>query len=269
MLRKWLATALTPLGIAVIYLFVGALWILASDQLLAMLVGDPQRITPLQTAKGWFFVVVTAVLLYGLIRQGRAALLRSQAELLERARQLEVLRHEASEGRSRLQALIDTAPIGIAFYSAPDGNLVLSNRAAESIVGRLLAASLGAADSRGSHDAPSASDRRALPFSRPSIEPRPAGRDRPRRRGGLPSAVRPRGPRHNQRVSPSWHRRADCRQSRRLRGRHAGPGAGTAEAGVPVCGGPRAEDARHDDQGLTLSCSSGKGTRGTSPKTRR
>jgi hypothetical protein len=91
-----------------------------------MLISDPQEITRLQTFKGWFFVIVTAVLLFGLIRQGRQSLLRSREDLLgsqedlrERARQLEASRREAREERNRLQALIDTAPIGIAFYSAP------------------------------------------------------------------------------------------------------------------------------------------------------
>jgi two-component system, OmpR family, phosphate regulon sensor histidine kinase PhoR len=142
-IERWLS----PFGIAATYLVVGALWILVSDHIIAIVARDPQEITYLQTAKGWFFILVTAVLLYGLIWRSRNALLKSQEELRERARQLEGLRREASDERNRLRALIDTAPIGIAFYSAPDGDLVLSNQAAELVVGLERLRGLGAADS--------------------------------------------------------------------------------------------------------------------------
>lgn len=56
----------------------------------------------------------------------RAALAIHQERLLE----------EAKEERNRLMVLIDTAPIGIGFYSAPDGRVELLNRAAEAIVGQ-------------------------------------------------------------------------------------------------------------------------------------
>ncbi|MEJ2200926.1 MAG: ATP-binding protein, partial [Desulfuromonadaceae bacterium] len=54
--------------IAVLYAFIGALWIHLSDRVLATLVKDPDMISRLQTYKGWFYVLVTAVVLYLLIR---------------------------------------------------------------------------------------------------------------------------------------------------------------------------------------------------------
>jgi len=57
-----------PLKITTIYAVIGALWILLSDRILAALVSDPDLISRLQTYKGWFYVLVTAGILFLLIR---------------------------------------------------------------------------------------------------------------------------------------------------------------------------------------------------------
>jgi len=54
--------------ITLLYIFFGALWILFSDQLVISLTNDPHRIHLLSTYKGWFFVTITGVLLFYLIR---------------------------------------------------------------------------------------------------------------------------------------------------------------------------------------------------------
>lgn len=56
--------------IALTYAFFGALWILFSDQIVAVLVGDAATLTQLQTLKGWFYVTVTAALVYVLVERG-------------------------------------------------------------------------------------------------------------------------------------------------------------------------------------------------------
>ena len=58
-----------PLKIAIIYAIVSGIWILFSDELLAYLVADRELITKLSIVKGWTFVIVTASLLYVLIRR--------------------------------------------------------------------------------------------------------------------------------------------------------------------------------------------------------
>ncbi len=63
---------MTPLRIASLYALVAAAWILLSDRLLAAAVRDPAMRDGLQTVKGWAFVLVTAVVLYGLVRRGAA-----------------------------------------------------------------------------------------------------------------------------------------------------------------------------------------------------
>ncbi len=53
-----------------IYAVFGGLWILLSDRVVAALVSDSQTLTAIQTYKGWFYVLVTSVLIYSLVFQG-------------------------------------------------------------------------------------------------------------------------------------------------------------------------------------------------------
>ena len=57
------------LKITLIYFFIGFLWILFSDQFILTIAGESNSITVLQTYKGWFFVGITALLLFFLIRK--------------------------------------------------------------------------------------------------------------------------------------------------------------------------------------------------------
>jgi len=56
------------LKITLIYFFIGFLWILFSDMFIQSMAGSSNSITVLQTYKGWFFVSITAILLFLLIR---------------------------------------------------------------------------------------------------------------------------------------------------------------------------------------------------------
>jgi light-regulated signal transduction histidine kinase (bacteriophytochrome) len=101
-----------PRTIALIYVAVGVVWIFFSDRLLVWLHLDPQLMLRVQTAKGWLFVVGSAVVLYVALRRyerrGRdavAALIESRNEVrrvnadlerrvAERTRQLEAANRE-------------------------------------------------------------------------------------------------------------------------------------------------------------------------------
>jgi PAS domain S-box-containing protein len=76
-------SSLTPTRIAgriaLIYLALSVIWILASDHLLIFLTQDYQQVTNLQTGKGWFFVLVSAGLLFVLVRQALKSSQRAQA----------------------------------------------------------------------------------------------------------------------------------------------------------------------------------------------
>jgi light-regulated signal transduction histidine kinase (bacteriophytochrome) len=101
-----------PRTIALIYLAFGAVWIFFTDRLLVWLQLDPAVILRLQTAKGWLFVIGSAILVYILLRRyerrggdAMAALIRSRNEVrqanadlerrvAERTRQLEAANRE-------------------------------------------------------------------------------------------------------------------------------------------------------------------------------
>ncbi len=77
-----------PRTIALIYLAFGVIWIFFTDRLLVWLHLDPQLILQLQTAKGWLFVIGSAVVLFIAARRyerrGRdalAALIQSRNEV--------------------------------------------------------------------------------------------------------------------------------------------------------------------------------------------
>lgn len=101
------------LKIAAIYLVLGLLWILASDEVVLMLWNDPQRITLVQHYKGWAFILVTAVTLFFL----------SQHFLAEQARQA----HRLAESEARYQQVIDTTQEGVCLIDRY-ANTVFCNR---------------------------------------------------------------------------------------------------------------------------------------------
>jgi PAS domain S-box-containing protein len=65
--------------IAGLYLLLGSLWILFSDQLALLLTRDPALLSRISLFKGWGFIIVTALLLYWLIRGRNAGLRESEA----------------------------------------------------------------------------------------------------------------------------------------------------------------------------------------------
>jgi choline-glycine betaine transporter len=50
--------------ITLAYLLAGVLWILFSDQAINNLIDDRQLLSNAQTYKGWFYVLITAVLFF-------------------------------------------------------------------------------------------------------------------------------------------------------------------------------------------------------------
>ena len=58
----------SALRVVLIYAAFAALWILLSDRLVAALFSEPSHILLASMLKGWLFVAITSLLLYGLIR---------------------------------------------------------------------------------------------------------------------------------------------------------------------------------------------------------
>lgn len=72
-----------PLAIATGYLIVGILWIIFSDRLLVLLTSTEASLARWQTIKGWAYVLVTAILLYGIISRYTTRWLRVEKNLRE------------------------------------------------------------------------------------------------------------------------------------------------------------------------------------------
>lgn len=76
--------------IVFIYASCSCLWILFSDKAVGWLISDPATVTLVSTVKGWIFVAVTSLLIYGLLRrlidQLQAASQREQVVQEENAR---------------------------------------------------------------------------------------------------------------------------------------------------------------------------------------
>jgi len=80
--------------ITFIYAVFGGLWIFLSDRLLVLWVDDPQLQYKIQNYKGWFFVLISALLIYF-----------TSANALKRQREAEIKRQESQE---RFQKLFET-----------------------------------------------------------------------------------------------------------------------------------------------------------------
>lgn len=51
------------------YIIIGAIWIAFSDKILEYFVKDPVALTRIQTFKGWFYVLITAILFYLILKR--------------------------------------------------------------------------------------------------------------------------------------------------------------------------------------------------------
>lgn len=79
--------------ITLAYLIIGSLWILFSDHLVGNIFADKDLMTDIMIYKGWFYVLVTAVLFFGFLKRHLYKLRKTEAEL--------------EKHRSHLQELVD------------------------------------------------------------------------------------------------------------------------------------------------------------------
>lgn len=100
--------------ICLVYAVLASAWILLSDRLLFALVADPEVRETIGTVKGWFFVALSALLLYGLIGRLSRRISESDA-LLARADRLASVgtmaasvAHEVNNPLTTIKLLIHT-----------------------------------------------------------------------------------------------------------------------------------------------------------------
>lgn len=80
-----------PLSITLLYVVGGGLWILFSDQWAQGLSDDPAYVYRIQTYKGWFYILMTAFILYLLIVKHQKYVTESALQLREIQRQYEMI----------------------------------------------------------------------------------------------------------------------------------------------------------------------------------
>lgn len=97
------------LRITVTYIIIGIMWILFSDKIIERVFSDPGIITLLSISKGWFFVLCTGWLLYGMVKQSHKILMEQNIALEnlgeERLASEEELRQQLDELLSREQEI--------------------------------------------------------------------------------------------------------------------------------------------------------------------
>ncbi|MCX5904640.1 MAG: PAS domain-containing protein, partial [Proteobacteria bacterium] len=89
--KKASAWLTSPIKIAAAYMLIGGLWISFVHRGLAFLFNDQTAHAILDLFEGWFFLSVTALILYWLVDRDMAAIRRSQEELKESQRTLATL----------------------------------------------------------------------------------------------------------------------------------------------------------------------------------
>jgi diguanylate cyclase (GGDEF)-like protein/PAS domain S-box-containing protein len=84
-----------PWRTVILYAILGFLWILFSDQLLALFVQDPALYATMQTYKGWFYVILTSFALFFLVKLDYSHILKLNQQLLKQHRTLEAAYEES------------------------------------------------------------------------------------------------------------------------------------------------------------------------------
>lgn len=131
-------TAGSTLRIVLAYASFASLWILLSDKAVAWLFHDLDTLTLVSMLKGWLFVAVTSVLLYGLIKQ--------QVDQVLKAHLRELAAHqEKARAQQLLDNIAESSPDAI-FAKDLQGRYLLFNRETERIVGKPAAQALGCDD---------------------------------------------------------------------------------------------------------------------------
>ena len=125
-------------AVVLAYALFAGLWILLSDQAVGLLFRDPEAIVRASMAKGWLFVAVTTLLLYGLVRRLTSALVEAHRRELAHER-------ERKQPPPMLVAIADASSDAI-FAKDEAGRYVLFNNAAARMVGKPAVEAIGQDD---------------------------------------------------------------------------------------------------------------------------
>ncbi len=127
--------------ITLLYLILGSLWILFSDKVLYHFIPDGFKLTTVQTYKGWFFVMATAILLFFFIKNHLTKNRKAELELKNKteeyyslfeeykaqAEDLHVAKVKTEESLHNFKLVLENAPIPI--FIQTDERFAFVNRA--------------------------------------------------------------------------------------------------------------------------------------------
>jgi diguanylate cyclase (GGDEF)-like protein/PAS domain S-box-containing protein len=125
--------------IITIYAAFASVWILVSDNVVSWLTSDPVVISRISIAKGWLFVAVTALLLYGLIR-------RMQIQAQKIAERELIAQKDHANIRRLLDNIVESSSDAI-FAKDRQGHYLLFNQETARVLGSSSAQALGKDDS--------------------------------------------------------------------------------------------------------------------------
>jgi PAS domain S-box-containing protein len=123
------------ISIALGYALFAGLWILLSDRVMGLWITDPDALVRASMLKGWFFVAVTTLLLYSLVRRLAASLVEAQQRELDMAQ-------ERKQPPPMLVAIADASDDAI-FAKDEEGRYLFLNAAAARILGTDVEQALG------------------------------------------------------------------------------------------------------------------------------
>jgi diguanylate cyclase (GGDEF)-like protein/PAS domain S-box-containing protein len=121
-------TSAATLKIVLIYFVFSVIWILFSDELVQLLFSDSHQIMLASIIKGWLFVVITSVLLYGLVN-------RLLHDVLESSSKEQLVQTEKLRALQLLAAIAENSP-DVIFAKDMQGRHLLFNREAARLTGK-------------------------------------------------------------------------------------------------------------------------------------
>jgi diguanylate cyclase (GGDEF)-like protein/PAS domain S-box-containing protein len=124
--------------LVLVYAAFASLWILLSDKAVAWMFSDPASITLASMIKGWLFVGVTSLLLFGLIR-------RLLTQVLSASRAALQAQQERLRTQQLLDQIADSSPDAI-FAKDLQGRYLMFNRETARVIGKSAQQALGLDD---------------------------------------------------------------------------------------------------------------------------
>ena len=129
------------LKITFIYFFIGGLWILLSDKLLELLIRDPDTRVIIAIIKGWFYVLITAIIIFILIYKEMKEVIESKEKIqdinlmLEEEIQKKIqIENELNKEKVFMEAIFNSVP-GLVYLYDNENKFVRWNKKHSEITG--------------------------------------------------------------------------------------------------------------------------------------